>query len=542
LTVFYLHLPFRKLEQLSQMSWWDVNFAAGASVGAGFAPGSFQQGGWALALVVTGALFVCSMLSFAAYTSLTSVVYWAQQLRARGHVAGSDHAPLPAVTAASPFRAAESFRALSWSQTPLDLSNKKAAKKRKGKQQLEASPNSLYVVPESSLLVHFFTGSELFTRLFEACQFVFWLSALILKTATAVDIMYTFMLASPYVHRAMDASLVVSALATPTGMSAVVFLVMALCLLVPPVLNASLVRAADTCMMMIQLLLVCFLTNIAVTVEWSREGPKATHGAFAATLPQDATHLSALFPLSKRFFFVTAAAASLFIPHAGTPAIFRGPPSNLATLPARALHQFRASSSSVVYYVVLGVVYDIVLPLGRTTPRAALLNFVDYRKWLVDADAYEWIMIMFVLAPLVHLVSVTRGMLENLLSTSLRIIAAPPGRVPPSRRPVLLLALAAIVGWMSLHFRPLYYLVLCACLLHATYLALYLNVWWRRWQRKGKAGHRTISLASHLLSLPEPGKAGLLWAPTLPQSVTWWSGIAATVFWAVITVYWVNAF
>jgi hypothetical protein len=191
---------------------------------------------------------------------------------------------------------------------------------------------------------------------------------------------------------------------------------------------------------------------------------------------------------------------------------------------------------------VLGVVYDIVLPLGRTTPRAALLNFVDYRKWLVDADAYEWIMIMFVLAPLVHLVSVTRGMLENLLSTSLRIIAAPPGRVPPSRRPVLLLALAAIVGWMSLHFRPLYYLVLCACLLHATYLALYLNVWWRRWQRKGKAGHRTISLASHLLSLPEPGKAGLLWAPTLPQSVTWWSGIAATVFWAVITVYWVNAF
>lgn len=494
-----------------------------------------------MASIVAVVVFVFSLISFAAYCSLTSVVYWIHQQQQQGRIGLSGTTPLLSLTTSSAFRAAGRFNKLSWHASPL-----RAPPKQKGKKPpIHSGPTAaVAVVPEASMLVHFFTGSEFFTRVFEGFQFAQAACALVLKTASAIDLTYLFVDASPELSGYLDTSPFLRPLvATGDGMSMLVFACMVVCLLVPPATHVKLVRATDLAMIALHLLLVYFLWTHATTVEWVRQGPKATYGAAAARLPVDAEHYSESFTVHQRFFFTCAATLTSFFPHGGTPSIFRTPPSNLRALPQRVSHQVRALTAQLGYFILLGIAYDYVLPLGRATSRLAVFNFVDYRTWLTDAEKHSWAMSLFALVPLIHLLGAARGLLDNLLNTALRV--APGGfevaaALTPSMRRMALVAMALIVAQVSITLRPLYHLVFCNSVLHVTYLALYLYVWHRP---KGKHRSRgnSSSVQEHLAHLGDPSKEGLIWYPSSPQSLFHWlSCVVAMAFWASIFLYWTS--
>lgn len=557
---------------------WIMNFAAAAACGALFGPGAFQQSGWLMATSVAFAAFFFSSVSFVAYARLSEVASAIVCAARDGRISAGD-GPL----VETPWRCRKPLRQLRWLATPMHNSDTTgaAAPTTKKKKEKPVTPTLLVVkTPEAGFVVDVFAGIPLFTWMFECTQLLQLTCGLVLKMASAIDLLSMFLLENSTATDALTASALefLTPLMTLESISGIVFLLLlGFCLAPSSSIVGRVVKTSDTLMLLLHLVLGAFLFKHVALRQEQHEGSGAEKQRYGSRMTDDffeAQHLSHTYDIHQRIFFSCAAILTSFLPHCNTPSIFREcaqepnvKSSSTTTVQStaavqrqhtQALLQLRAMAIQLAYFMFLGTMVDCVLPLGRSTSRLAVFNFVDYRTWLPNAEEDAHVMVLFALVPLVHLISAARGATEGIIGLVLRIVPALQRALESLRVPRRLVV--AIVGLLTLRlsitWRPLYWLIFSNCLIHLTYVMLYLFCVAPQLRLVGDA-----KLSSQRPAAQRPTKSlqtlvmQLIASGYLPQSTIavtqsssfWWrllasraSLLAAAAFWGLCLLYWIS--
>lgn len=470
------------------VSWeWGVNFAAGAAVSALFAPGAFQQSGFAIAALVTATSFLFSIVSLVAYARLTYVAQKACLASAEGRITTTNGKTLSEFQ----YRTSTTWSALKWNPTqPSSSLSSSSKKKRKGFSNGSAAPSSSsLVVPSAAFVVDFFGGFSLLTWVFEAIQQVDMMISYLLKVVAVVDLFQMFLLVEANSGAALSVALrfvysnvsewigvdliaLVPMAASSGGIAAIVFVgVSVLVLLPPPFFTRWTALVCDVVIIALNVFLCAVL------------GQRLVSQFQPHMLTRPEVHTSLQYTPWERFYFSYVAILTSFLPHCNTLGALTTPAMRSVKEFGSRLHvQIRALLLQFVYFMILGVAVDIVMPPGRASSRipVVVFNFVDYRTWLpADGAADEsrgslatTIALMFSLVPIAHLISAARGLSvagPGQLSRLTGLSAVLPSSVLKSLW-VLVLTHAAVT------LRPVNVLIVCKCIVHAVYIAMYLKL------------------------------------------------------------------
>lgn len=462
---------------------WVLNFAAGAAVSALFAPGAFQQSGFLIASLVTATSFVFSLVSLVAYARLTLVAQKAVAAIADGSVV-STHA-----TGDVKQQHSIRWKALTWNHKAA-LPTKESTSPRRKQQSSPSRQSQTIVTPSAAFLVDFFGGFTPLTWLFEAVQQVDTMISYLLKVVAVVDLFTMFLLDPSNADAALSVLLrgvhqrlcdalgfdvvnMFPMLAAPHGIATCVFLGVAVVILLPSPQTTR--WTAILCDLLILALNVFLCAVLAVRVSEQFQNHLVAR-------PEE--HASLQYTPWQRFYFSYVAILTSFMPHSNTLAAFTMPAlSDAAQFGKRLSTQIKALLVQFVYFMVLGVAVDIVMPPQRASSRipVVVFNFVDYRTWLPmdTADSAERtpaavVALAFSLVPIAHLLSAARGLSQGGPAQFERLFQMKRWTLMPFSLIrvmwVLVLTLAAVT------LRPVNVLIVCKCVVHAVYIVLYLLV------------------------------------------------------------------